>query len=83
MQDYYRNPSRLLTVDKNGLTYYDVAFEFLKKQEIPIRTLIRSGLFRERLVNDQTTTNGLRLGFLHKSLHTAYRELPEKSLSRK
>ena len=77
MQDYYRNPSRLLTVDKNGLTYYDVAFEFLKSKD-PDKNFNQIGLF-ERLVMIRQLQMAYDWDFFT-NLHTAYRELPEKSL---
>lgn len=77
IQDYYKNPSRLLTVDKNGQTYYEIAFEFLAREDAN-KNFNEIGLF-ERLVMIRQLQLAYDWDFFT-NLHIAYRELPEADL---
>lgn len=77
MQDYFGNPSRLLTKDKNGQTYYDIAFAFLNNEDTD-KNFNQIGLF-ERLVMIRQLQMAYDWNFFT-NLHVAYRELPEEDL---
>lgn len=77
IQDYFNNPSRLLEKDKEGNTYYDIAFKFLEDTS-PDKHFNQIGLF-ERLV----MVRQLQIAYgweFYTDLHIAYRELPESDL---
>jgi len=77
IQDFYNKPSRLLTKDKSGQTYYDIAFEFLDKKHMD-KNFNEIGLF-ERLVMIRQLQMAYGWDFFT-NLHRAYRELPEGAL---
>lgn len=77
IQDYYNNPSRLLTRDQDGNTYYDIAAEFINKED-PDKNFNQIGLF-ERLVMIRQLQMGYKWDFFT-NLHIAYRDLPENKL---
>ncbi len=80
IQDYYGNPSRLLTKDDSGQTYYDAAFAFLNNNDAN-KNFNQIGLF-ERLVMIRQLQMAYGWEFFT-NLHIAYRELPEEELPEK